>query len=83
LSVLLIFTCVFAIVALERGLVLNDSKYACKFSVLAVPRQTGMFMMNMQVYDIVPHSIESDSSGRPLSVVWCAVFNLKGMQKDG
>ena len=42
-----------------------------------------MFMMNMQVYDIVPHSIESDSSGRPLSVVWCAVFNLKGMQKDG
>ncbi len=57
---------------------MNDSKYACKFSVLAVPRQSGMFMMNMQVYDIVPHSIESDAEGRPLSVVWCAVFNLKG-----
>jgi len=59
---------------------MNISNYDCKFSVLAVPRQTEMFMMNMQVYDIVPHSIESDSAGRPLSVVWCAVFNLKGMR---
>ena len=58
---------------------MNISKYGCKFSVLAVPRQTEMFMMNMQVFDIVPHRIESDATGRPLSVVWCAVFNLKGM----
>ncbi len=62
---------------------MNGSKYECKFSVLAVPRQSEMFMMNMQVYDIVPHRIESDASGRPLSVVWCAVFNLKGIQKNG
>lgn len=60
---------------------MNGSKYECKFSVLAVPRQSEMFMMNMQVYDIVPHSIESDSEGHPLSVVWCAVFNLKGLHK--
>jgi len=63
---------------------MNISKYGCKFTVLAVPRQTEMFMMNMQVFDIVPHRIEpqrieSDATGRPLSVVWCAVFNLKGM----
>lgn len=59
-----------------------QSKYGCRFSVLAVPKQTGMFMMNMQVYDVLPRRIETDvADGSPVSVVWCAVFNLKGLRK--
>ena len=60
---------------------MNASNYTCKFSVLAIPKQSNMFMMNMRVYDIVPHAVESGDDGRPVSVVWCAVFNLAGFHK--
>lgn len=70
---------------------LSTSGFGCRFSVLAVPRQQEMFMMNMQVYDILPHPVASAggdvlASGNgmhPVSVVWCAVFNVKGMRKAG
>lgn len=58
----------------------SKSNYGCRFSVLAVPKRTEMFMMNMQVFDIVPRSITPEAGGRPVSVVWCAVFNLKGLR---
>ena len=61
---------------------MNVSNYGCKFSVLAVPKHTEMFMMNMAVYDVVPHSIESNIEGHPVSVVWCAVFNLASLKKS-
>ncbi len=63
---------------------MNTSGFECRFSVLTVPNNPEMFMMNMQVYDVVPHRIRdketSGSGDRPVSVVWCAVFNVKGMR---
>jgi hypothetical protein len=67
--------------SVERGAKMNSSKYDCKFSVLAVPRKRDMFIMNMQVFDVVPHKIDSEEPGRPVSVVWAAVFNLQGIHK--
>lgn len=65
------------------------SSFGCRFSVLAAPSHPEMFMMNMQVYDVLPHPVvpsDGDYSAtpgdalRPVSVVWCAVFNVKGVR---
>ncbi len=59
--------------------------YDCRFSVLAIPNKPDMFMMNMQVYDVVaqrvmPEKLTADEVSKPVSVVWCAVFNTKGLR---
>jgi hypothetical protein len=61
---------------------MDTSRYGCKFSVLAVPERENMFLMNMRVYDIVPHRIEQESGSDPLSVIWCAVYNMSQMEKS-
>ncbi len=60
---------------------MSKSKYGCQFSVLAVPERDNMFLMNMRVYDVVPHRIEPQSDSDPLSVIWCAVYSVGSMQK--
>lgn len=62
---------------------MSVSNYGCRFSVLAVPKQPEMFMMNMQVYDVVPQPVGPMSGEQPLTVVWCAVFNVKGARNPG
>jgi len=69
---------------------MNVSQFKCSFSVLAAPRHPEMFMMNMQVYDVHPCPVASGGGdarstapaevSHPISVVWCAVFNTKGMR---
>ncbi len=61
---------------------MSKTKYGCKFSVLAVPEHANMFLMNMRVYDIMPHKIEPQSDTDPLSVIWCAVYNVGALEKS-
>jgi hypothetical protein len=56
--------------------------YGCKFSVIAIPENTNMFLMNMRVYDVVPHKIEPTADNEPVSIIWCAVYNIGQMVKS-
>ncbi len=62
---------------------MKTSGFNCSFSVLTLTQKPDMFMMNMQVFNVVPHAVQKipdDWSGeKPVSVVWCAVFNVKGI----
>ncbi len=60
---------------------MNKTKYGCKFSVLAVPERENMFLMNMRVYDVVPHRLDPKSGSDPLSVIWCAVYDVSAVEK--
>ncbi len=59
---------------------MDTSGFCFKFSVVSVPRQTEMFMMNMEVYNLVPLPVAPQAGGQPVSVVWCAVYNVKGIK---
>ena len=58
------------------------TKYDCKFSVIAVPERSDMFLMNMRVYDVVPPPVKSTSETDPVSAVWCAVYHLNQLEKS-
>jgi len=60
----------------------NHANYECNFSVLAVPEREDMFLMNMRVYDVVPQRIEPQSDAEPVSVVWCAVYNVSQLENS-
>jgi hypothetical protein len=59
---------------------MKENPFGCKFSVIAMPRRSDVFLMNMRVYDVVPHRLEASTSNDPLSVVWCAVYQTKEPQ---
>ncbi len=61
---------------------MNETSFGCKFSVIAMPRRDDVFLMNMRVYDVVPHQIEATIPNDPLSVIWCAVYKVKEPQLD-
>lgn len=63
---------------------MTPSGFDTRFSVVAIPDHPEMFMMNMQVFNVFPAPVEqSDLSddASPDSMVWCAVFTLKGIKK--
>ncbi|MBT3191696.1 MAG: hypothetical protein HN341_03995 [Verrucomicrobia bacterium] len=61
---------------------MNDTKYGCKFSVLAVPDRAEMFLMNMRVYNVVPQTSPPTSNTDPVSVIWCAVYNVTQLERS-
>jgi len=60
----------------------NRSKYGCEFSVLTVPERSGMLLMNMRVYDVVEAPSKPSSDKDPMSVIWCAVYNMSQFEKS-
>ena len=54
--------------------------YTSRFSVVCVPEQPQLFMLNMQVYEVLNTDPGSAPKEVPQAVVWCAVhrrFDLK------
>jgi len=61
---------------------MKSSSFEARFSVVCVPENPSMFMMNMQVFQIKPvKSLEGAPQGEPQAVVWCAVFQPSGIRK--
>ncbi len=61
---------------------MNENTFGCQFSVIAMPRRSDIFLMNMRVYDVVPHRIEASIPNEPLSVIWCAVYKVRETQLE-
>jgi hypothetical protein len=65
-----------------KGVDVNRTKYGCRFSVLAVPERSDMFLMNMRVYDVIERPVKPTSEVDPVSVIWCAVYNVSQLEKS-
>ncbi len=61
---------------------MKRSKYGSKFSVLAVPERSDMFLMNMRVYDLIERPVTTTADVDPVSVIWCAVYNVSQLEKS-
>ncbi len=54
---------------------MNASSYSTRFSVVCLPENPRLFMMNMQVFQIQPATAPLDANmSKPEAIVWCAVF---------
>ena len=61
---------------------MRSSSYDTRFSVICLPENTHVFMMNMQVYEVRPlPSGEKSVFGEPHAMVWCAVFQRPVIKK--
>lgn len=52
------------------------SSFGTRFSVVCLPENPRMFMLNMQVFNIekAPSPEPAARAGKPQAMVWCAVF---------
>ena len=61
---------------------MRPSSYDTRFSVVCLPENTSLFMMNMQVFEIRPSQPpHSEVPGEPQAIVWCAVFQRPAIKK--
>lgn len=59
------------------------SSFDTKFSVVCLPENPRMFMLNMQVFNIekVSAAHKEAKEGEPEAMVWCAVFQRPFIKK--
>ncbi len=61
---------------------MKPSAFETKFSVVCLPENTNLFMMNMQVFEIrESERVREKSDREPQSMVWCAVFQRPVIKK--
>jgi len=53
------------------------------FSVVCLPENPNLFMLNMQVYEVRPDQpLGQKVRGEPQAIVWCAVYQRPVLRKS-